>query len=54
MELDLSGDDLAVNEVVEERKGFREWLVPAEVVNRGRVRLLAQGETDQLDPRFSR
>ncbi len=54
VELDLSDDDLAAHDVVDEGKGDREWLIPAEVVNRGRVRLLTAEDADQLPPRFSR
>ncbi len=32
--LTLTEDDIAVYEWVEDRKGYREWLIPADVVNR--------------------
>jgi hypothetical protein len=36
--------DLSEWEVVEDRKPYREWCVPAEVLNRGRVRLAAEDD----------
>ncbi len=48
-------DALAIeHEVVEDEKPYREFLIPADVLNRqGRTRLLSQGEVDAIyDPRF--
>jgi hypothetical protein len=54
LEVDLP-DALAIeHEVVEEGRQFREFLVPADLLNRqGRARLLSQEEVDAIDdPRF--
>lgn len=46
--IDLPEDlDLDEFEIVEELKGYREWCVPAELINsRGRLRLLTEDEVD--------
>ncbi len=46
-------DALAIeHEVVEEEKPFREFLVPADVLNRqGRTRLLSEAEVDAIENR---
>jgi hypothetical protein len=48
--VDLPGDvDLDEHEIVEELKGYREWCVPARLLNeRASVRLLTEGELDDI------
>jgi hypothetical protein len=46
--LDISESDLAERELVEEGKGYREWVVPAEIINRYGVVLIV-GDNDGLN-----
>lgn len=46
--LDIPESDLAERELVEEGKGYREWVVPAEIVNQYGVVLIV-GEDDVPD-----
>ena len=47
--------DLAASEVIEEHKGYREWCVPAEIINtRATVTLLSQEEVEELEDRLFR
>jgi hypothetical protein len=43
-------DDLTLNEyeLVEDLKTYREWCVPARLLNAGRVRLLSEREVDAI------
>ena len=42
--------DLAASEVIEEHKGYREWCIPAEIINtRATVTLLSQEEVEELE-----
>jgi hypothetical protein len=52
VELDLPADVLRFYEVVEQGRVFREWLMPAELVNRGRVRRLSDEEIDAAPTHF--
>jgi hypothetical protein len=49
LEVDL-GDVISLDqyELVEELKPYREWCVPAEILNRAPVRLLSEAEVDAL------
>jgi hypothetical protein len=51
LEITLPDDlDISDHEWAEEGKPYREWLVPAEVINQhGKVRLLSADEEDQID-----
>ena len=42
--VDLSDFD----ELIEELTSHREWIIPADVLNRGQIRLLSEEEIDQL------
>jgi hypothetical protein len=43
VELDLTEGDLAQFEWIEEGKGFREWLIPAALINaKGKVRIVEE------------
>lgn len=46
--------DLDYYEIVEESSGYREWCLPAEILNRfGKIRLLSPEEELEIsDPRF--
>lgn len=47
--LDMSQDDVDRFELIEDRKGYREFCVPAEIVNaKGRVRQMTLDEEDAL------
>lgn len=50
LEVTLADDETALidYEILEDAKPYREWCVPAELLNRGRVRLLDQEEVDAL------
>jgi hypothetical protein len=56
--IDLPGDPEAYGgvELIEDRKGFREWCIPADRINEGaRVRLLTEAEVDAIgDENFRR
>lgn len=51
IDLALSESDIADYEWTEEGKSFREWLVPAALLNtHGKVRLTSDEELDSLEP----
>jgi hypothetical protein len=49
LEVTLSDETSLVDyELVQELNNYREWCVPAELLNRGHVRLLSEPEVDEL------
>ena len=47
-EIDVDEEDLAPYEWVEDMEGYREWLVPARILNMRLRRLLTTEEVDQV------
>jgi hypothetical protein len=42
------GTDIGDMEIIEEGKGYREWCVPASILNQGEVRGVNEAEEDQM------
>jgi hypothetical protein len=49
LELDLPDDlDIGEYELIEEGKGYREWCVPARILNKYPMRILTEEEVDSI------